>query len=127
VFLIGTGGLTLLSIVAFSLLNTRSLPLIIVGVLVLGFFLSTYEATMPGSLPTMFYTHIRYRTLSVTFNLSVSLFGGTTPLIACLVSKLHKQYFSTCILFNCDKRHWFCCHFITAFQYGWKIIERFLS
>ena len=46
-FLIGTGGLTLLSIVAFSLLNTRSLPLIIVGVLVLGFFLSTYEATMP--------------------------------------------------------------------------------
>lgn len=82
VFLIGTGGLTLLSIVAFSLLNTRSLPLIIVGVLVLGFFLSTYEATMPGSLPTMFYTHIRYRTLSVTFNLSVSLFGGTTPLIA---------------------------------------------
>lgn len=37
---------------------------------------------MPGSLPTMFYTHIRYRTLSVTFNLSVSLFGGTTPLIA---------------------------------------------
>ena len=37
---------------------------------------------MPGSLPTMFYTHIRYRTLSVTFNVSVSLFGGTTPLIA---------------------------------------------
>ena len=37
---------------------------------------------MPGSLPTMFYTHIRYRTLSVTFNISVSLFGGTTPLVA---------------------------------------------
>ena len=82
VFLIGTGGLTLLSIVAYSLLSTKSLPLIIIGVFILGFFLSTYEATMPGSLPTMFYTHIRYRTLSVTFNISVSLFGGTTPLIA---------------------------------------------
>ena len=82
VFLIGTGGLTLLSIVAYSLLSTKSLPLIIIGVFILGFFLSTYEATMPGSLPTMFYTHIRYRTLSVTFNVSVSLFGGTTPLIA---------------------------------------------
>ncbi|MDI9231940.1 MFS transporter [Staphylococcus caprae] len=82
VFLIGTGGLTLLSIVAYSLLSTKSLPLIIIGVFILGFFLSTYEATMPGSLPTMFYTHIRYRTLSVTFNVSVSLFGGTTPLLA---------------------------------------------
>ncbi|MBD1793053.1 MFS transporter, partial [Staphylococcus aureus] len=77
-----TGGLTLLSIVAYSLLSTKSLPLIIIGVFILGFFLSTYETTMPGSLPTMFYTHIRYRTLSVTFNVSVSLFGGTTPLIA---------------------------------------------
>ena len=36
---------------------------------------------MPGSLPTMFFTHIRYRTLAVTFNISVSLFGGTTPLV----------------------------------------------
>ena len=52
------------------------------GIFNLGFFLSTYEGTMPGSLPTMFYTHIRYRTLAVTFNVSVSLFGGTTPLIA---------------------------------------------
>ena len=67
---------------AYSLLSTKSLPLIIIGVFILGFFLSTYEATMPGSLPTMFYTHIRYRTLSVTFNVSVSLFGGTTPLLA---------------------------------------------
>ncbi|TGA73532.1 MFS transporter [Staphylococcus croceilyticus] len=81
VFLIGTGGLTLLSIVAFSLIHIKALPLIILGVFILGFFLSTYEATMPGSLPTMFFTHIRYRTLAVTFNVSVSLFGGTTPLI----------------------------------------------
>ena len=46
------------------------------------FLLSTYEATMPGSLPTMFYTHVRYRALAITFNVSVSLLGGTTPLIA---------------------------------------------
>ncbi len=67
---------------AFALFQSGSLVLIIVGIFTLGFFLSTYEATMPGSLPTMFYTHIRYRTLAVTFNVSVSLFGGTTPLIA---------------------------------------------
>ncbi|NWK83563.1 MFS transporter [Staphylococcus sp. GSSP0090] len=82
VFLIGLIGTAVLSIGAFALMQTTSIIFIIVGIFVLGFFLSTYEATMPGSLPTMFYTHIRYRTLAVTFNVSVSLFGGTTPLIA---------------------------------------------
>lgn len=82
VFLIGTGGLTLLGIIAFHIMSFKSLPLLILGVFILGFFLSTYEATMPGSLPTMFHSRIRYRTLAVTFNISVSLFGGTTPLIA---------------------------------------------
>jgi MHS family proline/betaine transporter-like MFS transporter len=57
---------------------------------------------MPGSLPTMFYTHIRYRTLAVTFNVSVSLFGGTTPLIASsLVAKtgdpLSPAYYLTAV------------------------------
>lgn len=82
VFLIGLVGTAVFSIAAFSLFQTTSIIFIIVGIFVLGFFLSTYEGTMPGSLPTMFYTHIRYRTLAVTFNVSVSLFGGTTPLIA---------------------------------------------
>ncbi|WP_436854933.1 MFS transporter [Staphylococcus caeli] len=82
VFLIGLVGTAVFSIVAFVLLQSTSIVFVIVGVFVLGFFLSTYEGTMPGSLPTMFYTHIRYRTLAVTFNVSVSLFGGTTPLIA---------------------------------------------
>ena len=82
VFLIGTGGLTVFSIIAFVLLHSQSFIVIVIGIFILGFFLSTYEATMPGSLPTMFYSHIRYRTLSVTFNISVSIFGGTTPLVA---------------------------------------------
>ncbi|MFB1538883.1 MFS transporter [Staphylococcus aureus] len=100
VFLIGTGGLTLFSIIAFMLLHSQSFVVIVIGIL--GFFLSTYEATMPGSLPTMFYSHIRYRTLSVTFNISVSIFGGTTPLVATwLVAKtgdpLAPAYYLTAI------------------------------
>ncbi len=82
VFLIGLGGLTLLSALAFYLMNLDSLVFISLGILILGVLLSTYEGTMPGSLPTMFATDIRYRTLAVTFNVSVSLFGGTTPLVA---------------------------------------------
>ncbi len=102
VFLIGLIGTAVLSTVAFSLFQTKSLVFIIIGIFILGFFLSTYEATMPGSLPTMFYTHIRYRTLAVTFNVSVSLFGGTTPLIASsLVAKtgdpLSPAYYLTAV------------------------------
>ncbi|GIN90084.1 MFS transporter [Siminovitchia terrae] len=82
VFLIGLGGLTLLSVLAFYLINLNTIVFISLGILILGVLLSTYEGTMPGSLPTMFYTDIRYRTLAVTFNVSVSLFGGTTPLIS---------------------------------------------
>ncbi|HAR5274170.1 TPA: MFS transporter [Staphylococcus aureus] len=102
VFLIGTGGLTLFSIIAFMLLHSQSFVVTVIGIFILGFFLSTYEATMPGSLPTMFYSHIRYRTLSVTFNISVSIFGGTTPLVATwLVTKtgdpLAPAYYLTAI------------------------------
>ncbi|WP_077328243.1 MFS transporter [Virgibacillus siamensis] len=82
VFLIGLGGLTLLSVLAFYFLNLNSLIFVSLGILILGVLLSTYEGTMPGTLPTMFTTDIRYRTLAVTFNVSVSLFGGTTPLVA---------------------------------------------
>jgi MHS family proline/betaine transporter-like MFS transporter len=82
VFLIGLGGLSLLSALAFYLINLNALVFISLGVLILGVLLSIYEGTMPGSLPTMFYTDIRYRTLSVTFNVSVSIFGGTTPLVS---------------------------------------------
>ncbi len=126
VFLIGTGGLTLFSIIAFMLLHSQSFVVIVIGIFILGFFLSTYEATMPGSLPTMFYSHIRYRTLSVTFNISVSIFGGTTPLsfATWLVTKLGDPlapaYYLTAIsviAFN----------YILTFKYSRKISKRFVS
>ncbi|MEJ7170092.1 MFS transporter, partial [Staphylococcus epidermidis] len=60
VFLIGLIGTAIFSVIAFTLFQTRSIPLIVLGVFMLGFFLSTYEATMPASLPSMFYTNVRY-------------------------------------------------------------------
>src|SRR6478735_2076150 len=82
VFLIGLGGLSLLSAFSFYLINLNGLVFVSIGILILGVLLATYEGTMPGTLPTMFYTDIRYRTLAITFNVSVSIFGGTTPLVA---------------------------------------------
>lgn len=72
----------LVSVVSFQFLNIGGLGFLFLGLLLLGIVLSVYEGTMPGSLPTLFHTDIRYRTLSWTFNISVSLFGGTTPLVA---------------------------------------------
>lgn len=72
----------LVSVVSFQFLNIGGLGFLFLGLLLLGIVLSVYEGIMPGSLPTLFHTDIRYRTLSWTFNISVSLFGGTTPLVA---------------------------------------------
>lgn len=72
----------LVSVISFQFLNIGGLGFLFLGLLLLGIVLSVYEGTMPGSLPTLFHTDIRYRTLSWTFNISVSLFGGTTPLVA---------------------------------------------
>jgi MHS family proline/betaine transporter-like MFS transporter len=37
---------------------------------------------MPGTLPALFHTNVRYRTIAWTFNIAISIFGGTTPLVA---------------------------------------------
>jgi MHS family proline/betaine transporter-like MFS transporter len=52
------------------------------GMLMLGVLLSTFTGVMPSSLPALFPTRIRYGALAIGFNVSVSLFGGTTPLVA---------------------------------------------
>ncbi|MFE7539221.1 hypothetical protein [Streptomyces platensis] len=41
-----------------------------------------FAGTSASTLPALFPTRLRYGALSISFNISVSLFGGTTPLIA---------------------------------------------
>lgn len=72
----------ILSTVAFSLLNIDNILGLFVGLLLIGLILSVYEGTMPGTLPALFETKVRYRTIAWTFNISISIFGGTTPLVA---------------------------------------------
>ncbi|CAM5600014.1 MHS family proline/betaine transporter-like MFS transporter OS=Streptomyces griseomycini OX=66895 GN=FHS37_005331 PE=4 SV=1 [Streptomyces griseomycini] len=49
--------------------------------LMLGLSLVCLLGTMSVALPAMFPTPVRYGSLSVGYNLSASLFGGTTPLV----------------------------------------------
>jgi MFS transporter, MHS family, proline/betaine transporter len=65
---------------AVRLMQSGSALLVFVGLLLLGLALISFTSTMPSTLPALFPTIIRYGALAVAFNVSVSLFGGTTPL-----------------------------------------------
>jgi MFS transporter, MHS family, proline/betaine transporter len=88
VMLAGCIGLLVLSMPALSLIRMGTVPSIFAGMMILGALLSTFTGVMPSSLPALFPTKIRYGALAIGFNVSVSLFGGTTPLVtAWLVEK----------------------------------------
>jgi MFS transporter, MHS family, proline/betaine transporter len=52
------------------------------SVRLIGVMLLCFSATLPSTLPALFPTNVRYSAVAIGFNISVSAFGGTTPLIA---------------------------------------------
>ncbi|HEY1610493.1 MAG TPA: glycine betaine/L-proline transporter ProP [Paraburkholderia sp.] len=82
VMLAGCVGLVALSMPALILIQSGSLLPVFFGMLILGALLSCFTGAMPSALPALFPTPIRYGALAIGFNVSVSLFGGTTPLVA---------------------------------------------
>ncbi|MDF9813436.1 glycine betaine/L-proline transporter ProP [Streptomyces sp. SPB162] len=77
----GMLGFLVLTAPSFLLVKQGSLPAIIAGMLLLGLSLVCLLGTMSAALPALFPTQVRYGSLSVGYNLSTSLFGGTTPLV----------------------------------------------
>ncbi|MFD8892024.1 glycine betaine/L-proline transporter ProP [Streptomyces sp. NPDC059566] len=77
----GMTGFFLLSLPAFLLIGQGGIPAITAGMLMLGLSLVCMLGTMSAALPALFPTRVRYGSLSVGYNLSASLFGGTTPLV----------------------------------------------
>ncbi|MBT2382632.1 MFS transporter [Streptomyces sp. ISL-11] len=76
----GMGGFAVLSAPAFLLLKQGSLVAVLGGMLMLGLPLVCLLGTMSAALPALFPTPVRYGSLSIGYNISTSLFGGTTPL-----------------------------------------------
>ncbi|MEA9898567.1 glycine betaine/L-proline transporter ProP [Xanthomonas campestris pv. raphani] len=70
-----------LAIPCLLLIGSGSDVLIFTGLMLLGLALVCFTSSMPSTLPALFYTPVRYSALSIAFNMSVSLFGGTTPLV----------------------------------------------
>lgn len=80
VFLAGSIALVVLAVPAFLLIREGGILLPAVGCAVLGLLLVCFAGTAASTLPALFPTRLRYGALSIAFNISVSLFGGTTPL-----------------------------------------------
>ncbi|KUJ65233.1 MFS transporter [Streptomyces albus subsp. albus] len=74
--------LVALAVPAFQLIRQGGILLPAFGCAILGLLLVVFAGTSASTLPALFPTRIRYGGLSVAFNISVSVFGGTTPLVA---------------------------------------------
>ncbi len=79
----GSGLLIAASVPAFLLIRHGGGYLsTLVGVMILGLMLLCFSAISPSTLPALFPTDVRNFAVAIGFNVSVSIFGGTTPLIA---------------------------------------------
>ncbi|MFF5445691.1 MFS transporter [Streptomyces sp. NPDC012888] len=77
----GSAAFVVLALPCFLLIRQGGPVAVFTGLLVLGLALVTYLGAMSSALPALFPTRTRYASLSFGFNVSVSLFGGTTPLV----------------------------------------------
>jgi MHS family proline/betaine transporter-like MFS transporter len=69
------------SVPAFLLIRQGTVRCVFLGCLLVGLALLCFEGAGPATLPALFPTDVRAGALSVAFNIGVSLFGGTTPLV----------------------------------------------
>ncbi|WP_237669249.1 MFS transporter [Rhodococcus sp. BS-15] len=81
VFVFGAVGQIVLDVPCFLLLRGSGWIGPLIACLLLGLVLACFAAPSASTLPALFPTRIRYAALSIGFNLSVSVFGGTTPLV----------------------------------------------
>src|SRR4051812_38665295 len=78
---VGAVGLIVLAFPAILLIRAQTGVSIFLGLLIMGLLLICFSATMPSTLPSLFPTEVRGGGLSIAFNVSVSLFAGTTSVV----------------------------------------------
>ncbi|MET7903116.1 glycine betaine/L-proline transporter ProP [Streptomyces sp. NPDC005336] len=89
-FMAGSVGMIVLAVPAILLIRAGGVLMPAIGCLILGLLLVIFAGTSAATLPALFPTRLRYGALSISYNISVSLFGGTTPLLASwLVASTH--------------------------------------
>jgi MFS transporter, MHS family, proline/betaine transporter len=84
-------GVIVLSVPAFMMIGNGNNYMVFFGLLLLGALLAAFQGTLPATLPSLFFTKVRYGSLAITYNISTSLFGGTTPLIVSWLISITKN------------------------------------
>lgn len=102
VFLTGVIGLIVAAFPIFWLLQQHSFALALLSQIILAFCLGPINGTVPVILSEMFITPIRNSGISLSYNLSQAVFGGTAPLIAFfLIDITHSVYMTPVYLVLC--------------------------
>ncbi|WP_037568908.1 MFS transporter [Phaeacidiphilus oryzae] len=81
VLMTGSLALVILALPSVLLVQLGGLPATMGGLLIMGLTLVCFSSTCPSTLPAMFPTEIRNGGLTITFNIFVSAFGGTTATV----------------------------------------------
>ncbi|AZM49879.1 MFS transporter [Streptomyces sp. WAC 06738] len=79
--MIGMVGFLVVSAPAYILVRQGAVLAVFGGMLLLGACLICLQGTMSATLPALFPTEVRYGSLAIGYNLSVAVFGGTTPAV----------------------------------------------
>ncbi|WP_407562318.1 MFS transporter [Streptomyces sp. 184] len=77
----GMVGFLLVTAPAYALVRQGSVVAVAGGMLLLGGSLICLQGTMSATLPALFPTDVRYGSLAIGYNISVAIFGGTTPAV----------------------------------------------
>ncbi|WBB61666.1 MFS transporter [Streptomyces sp. WMMC500] len=77
----GMVGFLVVTAPAYALVRQGSALAVFGGMLLLGGSLICLQGTMSATLPALFPTEVRYGSLAIGYNISVAVFGGTTPAV----------------------------------------------
>ncbi|GAB3975935.1 glycine betaine/L-proline transporter ProP [Actinoallomurus acanthiterrae] len=85
-------GSILLSVPLVALMGVKNMAATVAGLMLLALLLVMLLASIASTLPALFPTHVRYGAFAIGYNLSTSLFGGTTPLVVtALITATHND------------------------------------
>jgi MHS family proline/betaine transporter-like MFS transporter len=79
------GATVILMVPAFALMHADSFGAIQAAMFLVAIPVALWVGPTPSTLPALFPTAARYGAMGIAYNVSVSLFGGTTPLISQLL------------------------------------------
>lgn len=81
-------GFVVLSYPLFSLMFENTFSAILIAMLVFAILEAMFQSVMPALMTEMFPARVRYTGLSVSYNMSMALFGGTAPVICTWLVKV---------------------------------------